>query len=153
MARTPGTKTREQMLQMGYNTMTPEQVHEYQSLGGKVSAARKRRKKLMREIANDILNMKLQSEEEIKAALKEGGLEDQDINYAAGILMVQTLKAMGGDTKAAEFVRDTSGQKPETGLLVGNLDDKPFETIDFSALTDEQLRDLIEAKTKEAEEE
>lgn len=107
----------------------------------------------MREIANDILNMKLQSEEEIKAALKEGGLEDQDINYAAGILMVQTLKAMSGDTKAAEFVRDTSGQKPETGLLVGNLDDKPFETIDFSALTDEQLRDLIEAKTKEAEEE
>lgn len=153
MARTAGTKTREQMLQMGYNAMTPEQVHEYQSLGGKVCAARKRRKKLMREIANDILNMRLQTEEEIKDALRQGGLEDQDINYAAGILMVQTLKAMSGDTKAAEFVRDTSGQKPETGLLVGNLDDKPFETIDFSALTDEQLRDLIEAKTKEAEEE
>ena len=153
MARTSGTKTREQMLNMGYNKMTPEQVHEYQSLGGKVAQARRRRKKLMREIANDILNMKLQSEEEIKEALREGGLEDQDINYAAGILMVQTLKAMGGDTKAAEFVRDTSGQKPETGLLVGNLDDQPFETIDFSALTDEQLRELIEAKTKEAEEE
>lgn len=149
MARTSGTKTREQMLQMGYNTMTPEQVHEYQSLGGRVSAARKRRKKLVREIANDILNMRLQTEEEIKDALRQGGLEDQDINYAAGIVLVQTLKAMNGDTKAAEFVRDTSGQKPADNLQVGNLDNRPFETIDFSVINDAQLCEMINTRVED----
>lgn len=148
MARTSGTKTREQMLQMGFNAMPPEKARKYQSLGGRISQAHRRRKKLLREIANDILSMKLQNEEEITAALREGGLDDEDIDYAAGIILAQAIKAMGGDTRAAEFIRDTSGQKPSDSLQVGNLDSKPFEMIDFSGLNDAQLHEMINARVE-----
>ncbi|MBQ3327138.1 MAG: hypothetical protein IJG86_05090 [Clostridia bacterium] len=97
--------------------------------------------------------MKLRDEGEVRQALRDGGMNDADINYAAGIIMVQTQKAMSGDTKAAEFVRDTSGQKPVDGLVVGNLDDKPFETIDLTSLTDEQLRELTQIKIESQMEE
>ena len=66
--------------------------------------------------------------------------------------MTQTLKAMSGDTKAAEFVRDTSGQKPTDSLVVGNLDDQPFELIDLGALSDAELKELAAIKASADEE-
>ena len=109
--------------------------------------------KHMQEIARAVLAMRLRGEDEIREALREGGFKDEDINYAAGVIMSQTFKALGGDTRAAEFVRDTSGQKPVDGLMVGNLEDKPFETLNLSALTDEQLAALIDAKSEKEDEE
>ena len=146
------TKTREEMMKMGINAMDPERKRQAQSLGGKVAAANMRRRKNMQMIAAQVLSMKIDGADEIREALRVGGMEDEDLNYAAGIVMVQTKKAMSGDTKAAEFVRDTSGQKPVDGLVVGNLDDKPFETINLTELSDEQLRLLIQAKSTEEEE-
>ena len=146
-------RSREQMLAMGMHVMTPEQRHEAAVRGGKNSQIAARRRKSMQAIAQAVLEMKLRDEGEVRQALRDGGMNDADINYAAGIIMVQTQKAMGGDTKAAEFVRDTSGQKPVDGLVVGNLDDKPFETIDLTSLTDEQLRELTQIKTESLMEE
>lgn len=143
--------TREQMLAMGINAMTPERRREAQSKGGKVAAAKNRRRKNMQEIAAQVLSMNLEGADEIREALKVGGMVDADLNYAAGIVMVQTQKAMHGDTKAAEFVRDTSGQKPVDGLMVGNLDNRPFETINFAELSEDQLLALIEMKSEEEE--
>ena len=151
MARTAGTKTREEMLKMGFHVMAPEQVREYQRLGGKASAAQARRKKLLVEIANVILASKMSREEEIYAALRDGGIDDPDINYAAGIILVQARKAMRGDTRAAEFVRDTSGQKPVDGLQIGNTADLLPEPDTLAALTDGQLRIMIDKKVGEKE--
>lgn len=145
--------TKEQLMKMGLHVMTPEQRREAASRGGKTSQQNMRRRKNMQMIAQQVLEMKLRDEQEIRQALRDGGMTDNDINYAAGIIMVQTQKAMGGDTKAAEFVRDTSGQKPVDGLVVGNLDDKPFELLDLTALTDEQLRELTQIKMEDLEEE
>lgn len=145
---------KESCLKTGIWAMTPEERLEAQRRGGRTTAAKMKRRKHMQEIAARVLAMKLDDYDEIEAALKAGGMEDDDINYAAGIIMVQAKKAMSGDVKSAEFVRDTSGQKPVDGLVIGNLDEKPFETIDFSSLSDEQLRDLIAAKYEaESEEE
>lgn len=144
-------KTREQMMAMGLHVLSPEARHEASVRGGKASQAAQKRRKSMQAIAQSVLEMRLQGEDEIRKALHEGGMHDNDINYAAGIIMVQTQKALGGDTKAAEFVRDTSGQKPVDGLVVGNLDDKPFEMIDLTALSDEQLRELAATKMEDAE--
>ena len=144
MARTTGTKTRAEMLKMGLNTMPPEKAREYQSLGGRISQTRRRQKKLMLEMAADILELELRNKSEIEQVLKDGGLDDQDINYAAAILIVQVLKALRGDTRAAEFIRDTSGQKPTNGLNVGNLDSKPIVQLDLEALNEEKLREMLE---------
>ena len=146
--------TAEECKQTGIWAMTPEERRAAQSRGGKASQAKIRRRKHMQEIAAKVLAMKLTDYDDIQEALRAGGMEDDDVNYAAGIIMVQAKKAMTGDVKSAEFIRDTSGQKPVDGLVIGNLDEKPFETIDFSSLTDEQLRDLIAAKYEaESEEE
>lgn len=144
MARTSGTKTREQMLQMGFNVMPPEQVREFKSLGGKVAQTRKRQKKLMLNISQELLALKLQNEEEIIDTLKAGGVEDQDISYATGIVLVQVLKALRGDTRAAEFVRDTSGQKPAAILEVGDKKDVTASSENYSNLNDDRLRELLE---------
>lgn len=145
--------TKEQLMSMGLHAMTPEERLAASSRGGKKSQENKRRRKSMQAIAQQVLEMKLRDEQEIRQALRDGGMTDNDINYAAGIIMVQTQKAMSGDTKAAEFVRDTSGQKPVDGLVVGNLDDKPFEMLDLTALSDEQLRELTQIKMEDLEEE
>ena len=147
------TKDRAQMMNMGLMALTEEQRAEARRKGGQASAARYRRMKHMQEIARAVLNLRLRGEDEIREALREGGFKDEDINYAAGIIMSQTFKAIGGDTRAAEFVRDTSGQKPVDGLVIGNLDDKPFETLDLASLSDDQLRELIAAKNEKLEEE
>lgn len=139
-------RTREEMLAMGMHVMSPEERHAASVRGGKASSALQKRRKSMQAIAQSVLEMRLQGEDEIRKALHDGGMHDTEINYAAGIIMVQTQKALSGDTKAAEFVRDTSGQKPVDGLVVGNLDDKPFETIDLGSLSDDQLRELIAIK-------
>lgn len=144
--------TREQMMKMGMHVMSPEERHAACVKGGTNSVAAQRRRKSMQAIAQSVLEMRLSGEDEIRKALHDGGMHDADINYAAGIIMVQTQKALSGDTKAAEFVRDTSGQKPVDGLVVGNLDDKPFETIDLGSLTDDQLRELIAIKAEPTEE-
>ena len=145
--------TAEECMKTGIWAMTPEERREAQVRGGKATQAKLRRRKHMQEIAAKVLAMKLDDYDEIEAALRAGGMEDEDINYAAGIIMVQAKKAMTGDVKSAEFVRDTSGQKPVDGLVVGNLDDKPFETIDLTSLTDEQLRELTQIKIESQMEE
>lgn len=144
-------RTREEMLAMGMHTMSPEERHAASVRGGKASQALQKRRKSMQMIAQSVLEMKLKDADEIRKALHDGGMHDSEINYAAGIIMVQTQKAMSGDTKAAEFVRDTSGQKPVDGLVVGNMDDKPFEFLDLTTFTDDQLRELAALKMEDVE--
>lgn len=139
-------RSREAMMSMGLHTMSPEERHEACVRGGKKSQENFRRRRYMREMAQEILQMKLQKADEVKEVLRAGGFTEEDCNYAAGIIMTQTLKAMSGDTKAAEFVRDTSGQKPTDSLVVGNLDDQPFELIDLGALSDAELKELAALK-------
>lgn len=137
------------MLKMGFNTMSPAQVREYQSLGGRVTQTRRRRKKLLLEVATDILNQGLQKDSEIRQHLKDGGLDDQDINYAAAILIIQVQKALGGDTRAAEFIRDTSGQNPTNSTLVVAEARRSFEKADYTAMAEAQLKEIIEQKEDE----
>lgn len=148
MGRNQYTKDRMAMMQMGLNAMTHEQRMAAIRKGLATKAAKRERMKHMQEIARAVLKLRLREEGEIRDALREGGFADEDINYAAGIIMSQTFKALGGDTKAAEFVRDTSGQKPVDGLQIGNLEDKPFETLNLASLSNEELQALLAAKTE-----
>lgn len=48
------------------------------------------------------------------SAIKESPL-GESINYREAILLAQIIKATNGDTQAATFVRDTSGNKLKDG--------------------------------------
>lgn len=125
---------------------TPEEVKNMARKGGIASGEARRRKRNMRELARLMLDTDLLDSDGIKQRLIERGF---DPTGAGAILFAQLAKAGKGDTEAARFLRDTSGQKPVDGLEIGNLEDKPFETLDLSQLTDEQLKQLAAARRGE----
>ena len=118
-----------------------ERAQELGRLGGIASGVARRKKRTMKEAAQQILSGSLvfgdDSTKEILALL---GI-DVPTN-ADGIMLVATLKASRGDIEAARFVRDTGGEVPTSKVEVGGIEDKPIEVLDLSALTDAQLQEL-----------
>lgn len=129
------------------NHMTKEEHSAVMHRAGIKSGEVRRKKRAMRDLARDILDMKLKTEDDIRAELESRGIEQTE---AAAVLLAQLTRARAGDTEAARFLRDTSGQKPVDNVAIGNLDEKPFAMLDLSTLTDDQLKELAEAAKEEA---
>jgi hypothetical protein len=127
---------------------TYEQMQEFRRQGGYASAKKQRMRKLQREILKDILSLDV-PDKDLRAALVAIGLDPSvatQINYAVA------TRAMGGDVESARYVRDTIGEKPVSGIEVGNLDDKPFKSLDMSKLTDEQLAAIAARRAEDGDE-
>lgn len=82
--------------------------------GGIASGKARREKKLMRETLDMLLSMpikngKLADVDDIRSF---AAIKGKNISVQEAIMIAQIQKAMKGDTKAAEYVRDTIGQKP-----------------------------------------
>ena len=110
------------------------------------------RKKAFKELAKHMLETNLPEGDELRDVLAAAGFDQFD--YQSGVLLGQMNKAIRGDTEAAKFVRDSSGQKPTETMQVGGLDDVPISEMDLSALTTAQLREkMAEVEERLAEEE
>ena len=117
---------------------TPENQRK-RSNGGKKGAETLKARRKIRDALQEILTAPLTStDEKMAKILKLYGIEHARQADALALSMV--LKAIEGDVEAAKFTRDTSGEKPTTGVEVGNLDDKPFESINLSELSDDELQ-------------
>lgn len=126
-----------------FDNSTPE-GRERASKWGKIAAQKsvevRRKKKMMRENLEILCELpakrgKAMQIEEIQSFAQ---LKGKNITVEQAMLIAQVKKALGGDTKAIEFIRDTMGQKPveerkvetnskEASLLaeiVGQLNDK-----------------------------
>lgn len=119
--------------------MTVEELKAHASKMGKRSGEVRRKKKVLRDLARVLLDATLQSEDEFREELSKRGIEQTE---AAALLFSQLKRARAGDTEAARFLRDTSGQKPADTISFGNTENKPFETLDLSKLSDDQLKTL-----------
>ena len=133
---------------LGQYALPREQYLENCRKGGYNAKEKNDARRQMKYLANVILDLILSDEEDIKLALKESGYTDE-ATISAGILFAQAKKALNGDTDAARFVRDTAGQRPVDGLVVGNLNDRPFETLDLGSMSDDELKSLMAAKESE----
>lgn len=116
-----------------------EQV-ETAKKGGIASGKARRDKKAMKETLETLLNMPLKvgkaaDIDEIKSI---AALEDKNITVQEAIILAQIQKAIKGDTKAAEYVRDTSGNKLKDGVELSGGINNPF-----SGLSTDELRKLI----------
>lgn len=67
-------------------------------------------------------------------------------DYQSAVFLGQLKRAMNGDPESAKFCRDTAGYKPTETLNLGNADDKPFEAIDLSKLSTEELKKMVMAR-------
>ena len=119
---------------------TKSEARERGKKGGIASGEKRREKKAMKETLETLLQMPLKSDkavdlDEIKyiAALK-----GKNITVQEAIMLAQIQKAMKGDTKAAEYVRDTSGNKLKEGVELSGGINNPF-----AGLSTDELRKLI----------
>lgn len=82
--------------------------------GGIASGKARREKKMMRETLDMLLSMPMKNGKftDVENIRSFAALKGKNISVQEAILIAQVQKAMKGDTRAAEYVRDTMGQKP-----------------------------------------
>ena len=102
-----------------FGTLTESEQREISSKGGIASGEARRNKKLLRECLEILL---------------EKDYTDKHGNTMSGaeaIALKQLEKALKGDTKAFEVVRDTVGQKPVEKVAVGATDEAKNELAEL----------------------
>lgn len=108
-----------------FNKMTPEQRRELGRQGGIKSGETKRRKKAMKDILGVLLDMPIKPGKaaDMEAIKNFAALKGKNITVSEAILIAQLQKALQGNVQSAEFIRDTSGQKPVEDInMTGSLD-------------------------------
>ena len=119
---------------------TSEQAREYGRKGGLASAEARARKKAMKESLEILLKLATRDADviDIENANSIMDLNGASITVEQQILIAQILRAMKGDIRAAEFIRDTSGQKPIERVEVANKDEtiKEMEKYFYGEGTD-----------------
>ena len=91
---------------------------EEQSMGGKASAEARRKKRDLRNAIDILL------ETDIKG--KNGEIK----SGAEAIAIAQFQKALKGDTRAFEVLRDTAGQKPVEKVMVAEVEQSTLDEIE-----------------------
>lgn len=105
------------------NLRSKEEVRENSAKGGIASGEARRRKRDIRMA----LEMLLEKDYKIKGKMVSG---------AEAIAIKQMDKALKGDTKAFEVVRDSSGQKPVDKVMIAEVDQAVIDEVE-RAVTEE----------------
>lgn len=118
---------------------TSEQARKNGSKGGKASAEAKKKRKALKEQLELFLELPLQNKK-AKETILNLGLDIKDIDNQMAITIALCQKALKGDTKAFELIRDTIGEKPQEKVNIsGDVDvNNPY-----ADLTTEELKKII----------
>lgn len=124
---------------------SPSEARENGAKGGKQSGKSRRKKKQMKDMFEYLLSLDV-TDAELKKKMSEMGIDDEQMTYNAMVCYSMIQAACSGSVKAAEFIRDTTGQKPQDRLKVeGTMDSKIRIPSSISKLTVEELRELAGA--------
>lgn len=99
---------------------TSEQARVNGSKGGKKRAENARKRKALKEQLEIFLKLPLKNED-AKETLKGLGIETEDIDNQMAITVAICQRALKGDTRAYELIRDTIGEKPAETINNINL--------------------------------
>lgn len=103
--------------------MTPEKHKQLSSIGGKKSVETRRRKKSMREAADALLSIRVK-DPQLKQDMKEHGIKGSDMDNQMALVFAQFIKALGGSTRAAEFIADVLGERQVVESKNNNIDEQ-----------------------------
>ena len=122
-------------------TPTAREARERGTKGGIASGKARREKKAMKETLSVLLSMQLQDGRgaDIETIRSISALKGKNISVQEAIMLAQIKKAMKGDTRAAEFVRDASGNKLAESVALSGSVNNPF-----AGLGTEELKKLID---------
>lgn len=103
-----------------FTTRTKEQAREAGRKGGIASGKARKQKKQMREAFETILAMSMKAGEltDISDLESFNQIKGTNISVQDAITAVIVNKALKGDIKSAEFVRDSIGQKPDDRMKI-----------------------------------
>ena len=96
------------------NAITKEDASEKGKIGAKKSLETRRKKKKLKEALTAL--MQLPVSERNKQSMRALGIDDKDMNNQMLIAVAAFQKAIKGDVRAMEFIRDMTGQQPVTKL-------------------------------------
>ncbi|MCI5569839.1 MAG: hypothetical protein MR372_08300 [Lachnospiraceae bacterium] len=96
------------------NKRSKSERREIGSKGGKARAKKQRERKTFQETARLILGMAVKSGEavDISTIQSFADLNGKNMSVEEAIVLAQALRAIKGDRYAAEYLRDTAGEKP-----------------------------------------
>ena len=99
---------------------SPEWRAENGRKGGIASGEAKRKKAEMKETLKTILAMPLNKKKcyDIEEIETFAQLKGKTVDVETAILLKQVQRALAGDLPSAEFIRDTSGQKPTNDVNI-----------------------------------
>ncbi len=122
---------------------TPEERRAAAIKAGKASGKARREKRDMKESLSILLDLAIKSGAVIDPKDKEllSEVKGKNLTVSDAILIAQIQKALKGDLRAAEFIRDTSGQKP---IENRNVTQDLTVSNPFANLSTEELRKLID---------
>lgn len=106
----------------GFDERTAEEQREIARQGGIASGEARRRKRDLRQALEALL------EKEFK------GKDGITLTGAEAIALKQMEKALKGDTKAFEVVRDTAGQKPVEKVMIAEVDQSVIDEVEKAVL-------------------
>lgn len=114
------------------NTRTKSEQRKIARMGGIASGEARRKKKAWKETLNMILTeVDLSSVMGDKVTAQFKSILGDDFTNDEVILLQQVIQAIKGNRQAAEFVRDTSGNRP-------------VEVLEVSETNSESLREMEE---------
>lgn len=119
---------------------TTDEQQQIATQGGIASGKARRAKKAMKDTLETLLSMPLKDEamsslEDIQSLAAVNG---KNITVQEAIMLKQIQKAIKGDTRAAEYIRDTSGNKIKEYIEVNGTVNNPMQ-----GLSTEDLKKLI----------
>lgn len=97
-----------------FGERSESEQRQIRSKGGKAKAKKQRERKMFQETAKLILGMAVKSGEavDISTIQSFSELNGKNMSVEEAIVLAQALKAIKGDRYAAEYLRDTAGEKP-----------------------------------------
>lgn len=98
--------------------LTTEQAREIGRKGGIASAESKKRKKLLKECLEELLERDITDN------------QGHTMTGAEAMSVRLFQKALKGDLKAFELVRDTAGQKPAEKVMMSDIEQNVIEEIE-----------------------
>jgi hypothetical protein len=114
------------------NLLKGEDIHSFTleeaSKGGKASAEARRKKRDLRLALEALL------ESDVKKKDLKG--KEKNMSVAEAMSLEQVRKALKGDSKAYEIVRDSSGQKPIDKIQVAEVDADVINEVEKAVLED-----------------
>lgn len=108
---------------------TEEEAREKGRRGGIASGEARRRKKTIKETLDILLECK-PTDKDLALMRAQGVDVDNDATYRQAIAFSIVNRAMKGNTKAFELIRDTIGEMPVQKVSIAEVDDETIDEVE-----------------------